>query len=315
MEMRRFGRLLPVVLACLALVPVGGNAYSPPPRRPVPVPIRPPVLRTVDHPPVDGVNSFDNGARDGRRVALTFDADMTRGMLWQLQRGLVGSWYNREVIDILRAEGVPATIFLTGLWAAAYPDEARALAADPNLEIGNHTYDHAAFRVPCYGLGGTLNPGGEIVDGQTTITQVTGVTPRLLRFPGDCYAGPDVALARSAGMYVISGDVRAGDGFNPSVASIVGAVERNTRAGSIVVMHLHGGPNAPNTAPALREVIPFLRGQGFELVTVSTLLGLEPARPVVTPAAADGLAVGADSDSGGQPVEALEGGQRWARPD
>lgn len=102
----------------------------------------------------------------------------------------------------------------------------------------------------------------------------TGTAPTLLRFPGNSYTREDVSLAHELGLTVISGDVRAGDGFNPSAAAIASRVESQTRPGSIVVMHLHGGPYAPMTAPALRRIIPALRQRGLEVGTVSQLLGL-----------------------------------------
>ena len=242
---------------------------------------------TVDHPPVDQVGSFDNGPRSYGKVALTFDADMTPGMLEQLRNGQVRSWYNQEVRDILDAEKVPATIFLTGLWAQTYPDVARSLAADPLFEIGSHTYDHAAFRTPCYGLPGTADRTGEILTAGREIEATTGVTPALLRFPGDCYDASDVALARSLGMTVISGDVRGGDGFNNSPAVIAATVLRGVEPGSIVILHLHGGPNAPMTAPALRTIIVGIRQRGLGFGTVSDVLQRgTSARPVapLTPA-------------------------------
>lgn len=229
---------------------------------------------TVDHPAADGVTSFDSGQRSSRLVALTFDADMTPGMLALLRRGSVQSWYNREVIEVLRSQHVPATLFLTGLWASSYQDDARALAADPLFEIGNHTVDHLTFRVPCYGLAAATNRRWEITESQHMIQAATGIAPTLLRFPGDCYAREDVSLAHELGLTVISGDVRAGDGFNPSAAAIAGRVENQARPGSIMVMHVHGGPYAPMTAPALRRIIPALRQRGLEFGTVSQLLGL-----------------------------------------
>jgi peptidoglycan/xylan/chitin deacetylase (PgdA/CDA1 family) len=239
-------------------------------------------MRTVDHPAVDGVTAFDNGRREGNLVALTFDADMTPGMVQQLRGGAVRSWYNREVIEILRAEHARATLFLTGLWAATYPDEARDLANDPLFEIGNHTYDHSAFRTPCYALWAARDRSAEIADAQTTIATTAGVTPRYLRFPGDCYDGSDVALAGSLGLTVISGDVRGGDGFNGSAANIAATVLGHLQPGSIVVMHMHGGPNAPMTAPALRSIIAGARQRGLEFGSVSDVLGRNPPPP--TPA-------------------------------
>jgi len=243
-----------------------------------------PTNATVDHPPVDGVTSFNSGPRSDRLVALTFDADMTPGMLALLRRGTVQSWYNREVIDVLRAERVPATLFLTGLWASTYPDDARALAADPLFEIGSHTFDHAAFRTPCYGLPAASDRGWELDEAQRVIQAVTATSPTLVRFPGDCYGQDDVHLARQKGLKVISGDVRAGDGFNPSAAAVANRVISKSMPGSIVVMHLHGPPYAPMTATALRHIIPALRQRGFEFATVGRLLGLPPT--VDQPAAA-----------------------------
>src|SRR2546426_10677076 len=100
-------------------------------------------VATVDHPSVDGVDSFDSGPRDSGAVALTFDADLSPNMLRHLQSGRVSSWYNREVREILDSERVPATIFLTGLWASTYPAEARSLAEDSLFEIGSHGFSHS----------------------------------------------------------------------------------------------------------------------------------------------------------------------------
>jgi len=254
-------------------MPMAALAATPPktPARPVsPVPK---VLPTVDHPPVDGVGSFDNGSRQHPRVALTFDADMTPGMLGQLRAGQVGSWYNRELRDLLDTEQIHATIFLTGLWAEAYPDVARSIAQDPNFEIGNHTYDHAAFRTPCYGLAGAGDRAGEISRSQDAIAAITGVRPGLLRFPGDCYDRSDQALAQQRGLLVIYGDVRSGDAFNTSAAGVAANVLSQLKPGSIVVMHFQGAPNAPMTAPAVRQIIQGARARGLQFGTVSEVLG------------------------------------------
>ena len=122
---------------------------------------------------------------------------------------------------------------------------------------------------------------------QEQIQAVTGVRPKLLRFPGDCYDRSDVALAQQKGLTVISGDVRSGDAFNTSAAAVAATVLRNLQPGSIVLMHIHGGPNAPMTAPALRMIIQGARARGLDFGTVSEVLGrtvARPPRPELTPA-------------------------------
>ena len=96
--------------------------------------------------------SFDHASTSEKIVALTFDADMTPGMLRELKSGRVASWYNKKVIDTLRQQQVPATLFLTGLWIEAYSDATKDLAADPLFELASHSYSHGAFHSPCYNL-------------------------------------------------------------------------------------------------------------------------------------------------------------------
>ena len=39
----------------------------------------------------------------------------------------------------------PATVFVSGRWVETHREEALALASEPLIEIGNHSYDHRAF--------------------------------------------------------------------------------------------------------------------------------------------------------------------------
>ena len=97
-------------------------------------------------------SAFNHAVTSQKVVALTFDADMTVKMRDELKSGKVTSWYNANVIAVLKQDNVPATLFLTGLWIEAYPDVTKTLAQDPLFEFGNHSYSHGGFRSPCYGL-------------------------------------------------------------------------------------------------------------------------------------------------------------------
>ena len=79
-------------------------------------------------------------------VALTFDADMTRGMIQRIHAGRLRSpQYDPRILDILRDTRTPATFFVTGLWAETYPDVVKEIAATPLFEVENHSFDHAAW--------------------------------------------------------------------------------------------------------------------------------------------------------------------------
>ena len=217
---------------------------------------------------------IEHGPRTKPWIALTFDADMTPAMLVMLKRGIVTSWYNRAVKDTLDREQVKATVFLGGLWTKTYPSEARQLAQDPLIEIGNHSYNHYAFANACYNLPAIPNSQdrNDVSEAQTIISSVTGVTPKYFRFPGGCYDSIDVETIAKLGLTVIHWDVVAADGFNHNPTSIATTVESRVQNGSIIVMHIHDGTYAPKTNEALIRIIPNLRHRGFQFVTISELL-------------------------------------------
>ncbi|MCL5785004.1 MAG: polysaccharide deacetylase family protein [Patescibacteria group bacterium] len=217
----------------------------------------------------------EHGPRDKKRIALTFDADMTPGMYLLLEKGIVKSWYNKPIKETLDRERVKATVFLGGLWTKAYPKEAYNLAHDSLIEIGNHSYSHYAFTKNCFGLS-VLKDGGHTDDvgaAQREIFKATGIIPRYFRFPGGCFNQVDVEALAKRGLKVVHWDVIAGDGFNQNADSIVRKVEGNVQNGSIVVFHIHDGPYAPKTNDALIRIIPDLKKRGFEFVTISEMIG------------------------------------------
>lgn len=216
----------------------------------------------------------EHGTRDKRQIALTFDADMTPAMLLLLQKGFVKSWYNAEIKKILDRENAEATVFLGGLWTKTYPKEAKDLASDPLIEIGNHSYNHYAFAASCYALPMVKDSGDhdDVEAAQKIIQTTTGITPKYFRFPGGCFDGVDLRTIVNLGLMVVHWDVSAGDGFNNNADSIVRQVESRVQNGSIVVMHIHDGPYAPKTHEALARIIPDLRKQGYQFVTISEML-------------------------------------------
>ncbi|MBI3397331.1 polysaccharide deacetylase family protein [Candidatus Woesebacteria bacterium] len=213
-----------------------------------------------------------HGKRDKKQVALTFDADMTYGMEKKLKSGVVKSYYNRKVIDILEKEKVPATLFIAGLWAQNYPDITRNISQNPLFEIGNHSYSHPSFTAKCFNLPIVKNREEEFGASQEILTKVTGKTPELFRFPGGCFNNSDLSLAGKYRLVVVGWDVDSGDAFNKNKDHIVRNIERQTQNGSIIVMHMHNGGNAPETANALPEIINFLKGQGYEFIKAGELI-------------------------------------------
>jgi peptidoglycan/xylan/chitin deacetylase (PgdA/CDA1 family) len=194
-------------------------------------------------------------------VALTFDAC----------GGKNGNGFDKELIDYLHNEKVPATLFISGKWIDAQFPAFINLIHDPLFEIENHGLNHR----PCaingegvYGIHGTANVEDafdEIEANARKINAITGHRPRFYRsataFIDEACAG----IAKELGMKVVSFDVLSGDAvpFTPE-SVIVENVLKNIRPGSIVIMHL----NHPEwyTYEAILKIIPKLRQQGYNFV-------------------------------------------------
>ncbi len=224
---------------------------------------------TVNKPEV-----IEHGSRTRHAVALTFDADMTQGMASLLKRHIVKSLYDKKVKDTLDREQVKATVFLSGLWAEVYPKEAWALAHDPLIEIGNHSYDHPGFTKNCFNLPFSDNDknNDEVLSAQRAIVKATEITPKYFRFPGGCYDSIDIETIARLGLKIVHWDVVGQDAFNSNTNAIVNYVNSHVQNGSIIVFHIHDGQYAPKTNEALLKIIPYLKKQGYEFLTVSEML-------------------------------------------
>jgi peptidoglycan/xylan/chitin deacetylase (PgdA/CDA1 family) len=243
-----------------------GVATSKPAKRPKAGP--PGATRAGTRPPV-----VDHGPRTGNRVALTFDADMTDAMLYNLRTGRAKSYANLRIIDLLEREEVPATFFLTGKWVEKYPEVARRLAANPRFELANHTYGHQAFTADCYGLPRvpSRDMTADVAKTFDTIAPYGGRQTRYFRFPGLCHDGAALAALAPLGLTVVDGDVVSGDPFAKKYQPIVRAVLSTVRPGSVVILHVTE-ENAAMTDEALPHILAGLRERGLTPARLSEVL-------------------------------------------
>ncbi|MEU9649951.1 polysaccharide deacetylase family protein [Streptomyces sp. NPDC048110] len=251
---------------------------------PSPTPSRTPTLApgpagltpVFEHGPrTDGTK---DGAKDGKTVALTFDADMTAD---QGPRATAGERFdNPRLIATLRRLKVPATVFMTGRWAEEYPDEARSIGRDPQFEIANHSYSHYAYTDDCYGL-----PTVAKADMRSDLERAyaafekAGVPNPMpyFRFPGGCYDDTALKELSATGVTAVQWDVVSGDAFATDADAVTRQVLDGVRPGSVVVMHCTRSA-APVTEEVVRAVVPELRRQGYRFVKVSQLIGAANGR-------------------------------------
>jgi peptidoglycan/xylan/chitin deacetylase (PgdA/CDA1 family) len=239
---------------------------------PAPTPTASPGLR-----PFSSLAGYiSHGARTRKWIALTFDADMYPWMY--AERGRV-SLVDPRIVRLLEQSHTPATIFLNGLFVEAFPTLVRRLGADPGIELGNHSWDHAGWTASCMNttpIAPPMTERLEVTRAAAIIYRVGGVVPRFFRFPGFCSTGPQVALVRSLGEVSIGSECFFGDTLGWSTSRQVASVERGCRPGSVVVTHLNGPPYHPNVYEALRVLIPWWKAHGWTVVNVGQLLRVAP---------------------------------------
>jgi peptidoglycan/xylan/chitin deacetylase (PgdA/CDA1 family) len=199
-------------------------------------------------------------------VAITFDACATRSQ---------GYGFDRAIFDLLRAQNVPATIFVSGRWVEAHPDVMGELAADALIEFGDHSYDHPHMR--------TLTPErmGEQIDQTEAALGRYGKKSVAFRPPFGEWNPRVLEVVQGRNLPAVLWDVVSGDpSANMTAPAMIKAVLRKTRPGSIVIFHING--RAHGTAEALPVILRELRARGLRFVHLSELLAGAPP-PQVTP--------------------------------
>ncbi|MCX6754288.1 MAG: polysaccharide deacetylase family protein [Candidatus Nomurabacteria bacterium] len=210
--------------------------------------------------------AVDKKAIEKTKVAyLTFDADMTPFMKKKLDEKKVSTWYSKDLVNYLEDEKIPATIFVTGMFAEVYPDLIKDISKYPEIKIANHTYDHSGFESPCYGLKVVKTDKSkieEIKKTQKILQSLTGYEPKYFRYPGLCNNKHDDALVKKLGLEISNEGLASGDAFNKDQVNITKTVVNGVQDGSVIIMHL-GGPNAPAIDVSIKEIVIKLKAENY----------------------------------------------------
>jgi peptidoglycan/xylan/chitin deacetylase (PgdA/CDA1 family) len=192
----------------------------------------------------------------GRRIALTFDD------------GPDPDWTPR-VLDALSGRDVPGTFFLVGDRATRAPATVRDIAARGH-EIGSHGWSHTSFW-----LCGPRRTATEIDRAQAALTELGGTAPRFFRPPWGMVNAAMFPILRARGLSAVFWSIQP-EGLRPAPAVAQASyVIGHAHPGAIVDLHdAEGTPGAPSRLlAALPAMIDGLRAAGYELTTVTKLLG------------------------------------------
>ncbi|MDN7241607.1 LysM peptidoglycan-binding domain-containing protein [Planococcus sp. N028] len=198
------------------------------------------------------------GNTTSKVIALTFD-DGSDGTNIQ------------KILDILSANKVKATFFLTGSGAEKHPQPIKNIVAKGH-QIANHSYSHPDFTKIS-----AAKMKAELDKTEATIKKITGnSTKPLFRAPFGATNSAVLAAVGNAGYtHTIQWNIDSLDWKGVSSTSITNKVMNNVVPGTIVLMHT--GAGASGTPGALPGMISKLKAKGYSFVTVSELLKLKPA--------------------------------------
>ena len=202
-----------------------------------------------------------HGALD-HKVALTFDD------------GPDPQWTPR-ILDILAREQVPATFFVIGTNAEMHPEILRRTVREGH-ELGIHTFTHpniAAISPTQFEL--------ELTATQRLLASAVGRQSVLFRPPYAVDAEPEtpdqvrpIEMASRLGYVTVGMQIDPDDWQRPGVDAIVSRTVAAAQSGEghVILLHDSGGDRT-QTLAALPRIIAALRAQGFEFVTLATLMG------------------------------------------
>ena len=188
-----------------------------------------------------------------RVVALTFDAGSDVGNA-------------TRILDLLRAERIPASFGVTGRWARANPALVRRMAAEGHLLV-NHTDQHLSFtgfstRTDPLSREGRL---AALSGAEAAVREAAGVSTKPWFRPpyGDRDASVDRDVAAAGYGYELMWTVDTLGWKGVPAAQVVQRVMDELTPGAVVLMHVGA---ASTDDEALPELLRRLRAAGYGFV-------------------------------------------------
>ena len=163
-----------------------------------------------------------------------------------------------RILDVLSANYSHATFFVVGTNAEQYQDTLKAISA-AGCEIGNHTYNHANL---------TTISADEVAEQlekvNRAVKKATGESTTVIRPP---YGAYDEDLLAQLDAPVVLWDLDTEDWSSRDAQKVVEAVLTKVKDGDIVLMH----DIYESTAEAVEIMVPKLKEQGFQIMSVSEM--------------------------------------------
>lgn len=164
-----------------------------------------------------------------------------------------------SIVGTLKQYNARATFFVVGNRVSSYKTALKN-AYNSGCEIANHSNDH--YILTRY-KAATIK--AQIDSANKAVKSVTGKAPTLVRAPGGSINSTVKATVKYP---LIQWSVDTLDWKTRKASSVVASVKSSTRDGSIILMH----DLYQSTADATKVIVPWLKDNGYQMVTVTELL-------------------------------------------
>ena len=174
--------------------------------------------------------------------------------------------YTRQILDILKQEGIKATFFVIGENIGYYDEGIVAEIIADGHELGNHTFNHEHTKEM-----DEQSFYSDVKACHELIKEKYGYKMKIFR-PPEGYVDEKVKnIASELDYSIIIWSIDTKDWEHVGSDLIVGNIEKNASDGDIILMHDY--VSKPNTTiGALERVIKNLKNEGYNFVTVSELI-------------------------------------------
>lgn len=177
-------------------------------------------------------------------IALTFDDGPSK--------------YTKEIINYLNQNNACATFFILGNKVEIYKDTLKNMIKYGN-EIGNHSYNHKWLTKL------TINDyKSQINDTQKIIQDNLNYNPVLFR---PTYGSVNNKIRNNTDLKIVLWNIDTRDWSQKNSKEIANVAIKKAYDGAIVLMH----DTHKRTLDALKIIVPTLKKQGYQFVTVSEL--------------------------------------------
>ena len=178
--------------------------------------------------------------------------------------------YTLRLLEVLARHQVRATFFMIGRYVRQRPDIVQEVARAGHL-IGNHTMTH-----PLLTFQSATQTRAELVDCRTALSEAVGEHSNLFRPPFGGRRPATLRIARELGLEPVMWNVTGYDWNAPPAAAIEAKVERQTKGGSVILLH-DGGHKAMSadrgqTVTATQNLVRKYKDQGYRFATITEMM-------------------------------------------